>query len=243
MLQLESDYAARAGVGAYRGFATSLAALYRGLQIPTHANPAFSAAAGRSIGVLPLVAMRIQQDLMSATIARGHPALKLSFAQVIPLIGPRGGRVHEIARLQRTSRQAISATARELAALGYVRRDADPHDGRGALLVLTTSGSRLILDSLASLDALESRFGEILGKARLASLQRVARDLYRSLHLEQAIFEDASDVEPLQSSARSALALAPDDIERIAMRLHAELGDAAAEHLALRLSLRARRTA
>ena len=73
-------------------------------------------AANRSGGVLPLIALRVQRDLMDATVARGHAGLKLSHAQVLPLIGPDGGRIHEMARIQRVSRQAISAVSRELEA-------------------------------------------------------------------------------------------------------------------------------
>ena len=93
LLEIEAGYTDLAGAGAYRRFIASLGTLYRGLGLPTHADPALTAAARDSIGVLPLIAIRIQQELMAATLARGHAGLKMSHGQVLPLIGPDGGRV------------------------------------------------------------------------------------------------------------------------------------------------------
>src|SRR5437773_1646886 len=77
---------------------------------------------GRSSGVLPVIASHIEQQLLETAIARGHAGLKMSHGAVLQHIGPEGARIHEIARIHRVSRQATHATARELEALGYVRR-------------------------------------------------------------------------------------------------------------------------
>ncbi len=243
ILDVESEYAALAGPSAYARFTDSLAALYQGLRLPAHADRALTRAAGRSAGVLPLIAERIQQLLMQATLARGHAGLKLSHGQVLPLIGPEGGRVHEIARVQRVSRQAISATSRDLEALGYLRREPDPRDGRGGVLRLTARGSALIRDSVSAVDGLERRFAGLLGAARLAELLRVARSLYQALRLEQEIFETEFE-RRAGGAARSSGSLprAGDEIQRLAARLRSELGDVDAERLASLLGARARRT-
>ena len=41
---------------------------------------------------LPNLSLRIQRTLMDATSARGHTGLKLSHAQVLPMIGTDGAR-------------------------------------------------------------------------------------------------------------------------------------------------------
>jgi len=151
------------------------------------------AMASRSVGVLPLIAERIQCDLMQTTTARGHAGLKMSHGQVLPLIGPEGERMVEIARIQRVSRQAIRATTQDLEDLGYLRREPDPRDRRGVVLRLRRRGQRLIEDSVSAVDDLESAFREVLGERRLAHLQRVARDLYDALRLEAEIFETGTD--------------------------------------------------
>jgi len=244
ILESEAAYAARVGPAAFRRFTAALAALYRGLGLPAHADPLLRERAGRSVGVLPSIAMRIQRELMEATIARGHAGLKLCYGQVLPLLGPEGGRIHEIARLQRVSRQAISATTLELEALGYLRREADPRDRRGVVLLLTGRGAALIRDSVAALDGLERRFGELLGERRLGHLREVARELYRGLHLEAEIF----DAPP----ASGAASRAPDDrkpargrpeIPRLATRLRRRLGSGDAARLAALLEPTTRRTA
>jgi DNA-binding MarR family transcriptional regulator len=201
ILASETEYAARVGAAPYRRFTSALAELYRGLGLPTHADPALFARASRSVGVLPLVALRIQRELMEATIARGHPGLKMSHAQVLPLIGPAGGRIHEIARVQGVSRQAIHATTLDLEALGYLRREPDPRDRRGVVLRLSRRGGALVADSVVALDELELRFREILGARRLEDLRRVSRDLYHALRLETVGFEIARLATPLEPGA------------------------------------------
>ncbi len=217
ILESEAEYATRVGAGAYRQFTTSLAALYRGLGIPIHADAGLTARAGRSAGVLPLLAVRIQEQLMRAALARGHAGLKMSHGEVLPHIGPDGARVHEIARLQGVSRQAIHATARDLESLGYLRRRVDPRDRRGIVLALTERGAELIGDSVAAVDELERSFRAILGAVRFAQLERVARELYRSLR------PDAPSTAPGAGAG---------EIERLAERLRRRLGRDGAERLA-----------
>ena len=244
ILESEAEYAALVGPVAFRRFTGALAALYRGLDLPAHADPRLLARAARSVAVLPPIAVRIQRELMEATLARGHAGLKMSYGQVLPLIGPDGGRIHEIARLQRVSRQAISATTLELEAKGYLRRENDPRDRRSVVLVLTSRGAALIRDSVAALDELERRFGGLLGEKRLDSLRGVARELYRALRLEAEIFEAPS--EP-QSAPNARGDRKPSrggrDIERLATRLRSRLGSGDAARLAALLDPPARRTA
>ncbi|MCA9505805.1 MAG: MarR family transcriptional regulator [Myxococcota bacterium] len=191
-------------------------------------------AGGASIGLLPIIAVRIQRELMDATIARGHPGLKMSFGQILPLIGAGGARIHEIARLQQVSRQAISATALDLEAQGYLRRVPDTRDGRGVVLELTDRGLRLIRDSVASLDDLEARLIGPLGRDVFAQLEASARTLYRTMRLEEEIFAgDDGDARPAAQEARStANATSERDLRRLATRLRRQLGDRDAMRLA-----------
>jgi DNA-binding MarR family transcriptional regulator len=244
ILEIESEYAALVGVGPYGRFTAALAALYRGLGLPASADAALVARASRSAGVLPLISVRIQRELMQATLARGHAGLKMSHGQVLPLIGPEGGRVHEIARLQRVSRQAISATTRDLEALGYLRREPDPRDRRGVVLRLTGRGAALIADSVAALDGLERSFGAVLGERRLGDLRRLARALYRGLRLESEIFEDGSEARPGTRAANGRGERGGErEIQRLAAGLRRRLGHGDAARLAALLESGAGREA
>ena len=98
LLACDREYAAHVGAGAYQRFTTALAALYRGLGLPVHADSTLIARGGRSSGVLPVIANHIEQQLLETAIARGHAGLKMSHGAVLQHIGPEGARIHEIAR-------------------------------------------------------------------------------------------------------------------------------------------------
>ncbi|MCP4903865.1 MAG: MarR family transcriptional regulator [bacterium] len=189
LLTVEGEYRELLGVAAYSRLAKALGTLFRGLDLPARSDSASSSSSAPSLGVLPLISVRVQQDLMEATTARGHAGLKMSHAQVLPLIGPEGARVNQLARIQRVSRQAISTTARDLEELGYLQREADPRDRRGVVFQLTARGASLIEASVAALDELDDTFRDLLGVRGLRSLQSAARELYQALHLEEEIFE------------------------------------------------------
>jgi DNA-binding MarR family transcriptional regulator len=227
ILASEAIYAAQVGAPAYRRFTRALAALYRGLELPMHSDPVLIARASHSVGVVPPIALYLERELMRATSARGHAGLKMAFGQVLPLIGPEGGRVHEMARVQRVSRQAIHAICQELEALGYLTRRADPRDRRSVVFVLSRSGKALIRDSVAAQGDIEERFREVLGAHLFGALEQVARELYRALRLEAEIF----DVSPTQSAPER-------DVQQLASRLRRSLGRGDAERLAALLGRR-----
>ncbi len=245
---VESDYRALVGPRAFARFTAALGALSKGLGLPAHSGAGLEAKSLRTIGVLPLISVRIQQDLMDASAARGHAGLKMSHAQVLPLIGAEGARVSELARIQRVSRQAISSTARDLESLGYLRREPDPRDRRGVVFRLTSKGNRLIEASVAALDEVDASFLKLLGAARKSALEATGRDLYQALHLEEEIFEartaripsnDPTLPEPAQTSRPSAAREATDpDLERLAASLRRQLGQRDAERLAALLEAR-----
>lgn len=215
---VEADYRASVGLDDYASLVDALGRLFHGLALPTHRDASAADRSGATLGVLPLLSIRIQRDLMEATAARGHANLKMSHAQVLPLIGPEGARVHELARVQGVSRQAISMTARDLEAQGYLGRAADPRDRRGVVYRLSARGLRLIEDSVAALDELDGTLRELLGAKRFSALRTAARNLYRTLHLEEEIFQqDEHELEGLADRLRRRLG--PSDSERLAALL------------------------
>jgi DNA-binding MarR family transcriptional regulator len=198
LTSIEDDYRALIGGGAMAVLEAGLGTLFDHFGLLgglTPNAPGDTQPAQPTIGTLPLLSIRVQRDLMEATSARGHRGLKMSHAQVLPLIGPGGARVNELARVQGISRQAVSSTARDLEKLGVLRRDTAPSDGRAVVYRLTPRGEDLIRDSIESVDVLDARMAEILGDRGLADLRDALAALYRRLHLEQEIFT-ASTVDP-----------------------------------------------
>lgn len=242
ILETEFEYATLVTAGRYRSFTLALANLYQGLGLVARAVPAATDTRSRSVAVLPLIAERLQGLLMQGTSDRGHSGLKMSHGQVLPLIGPGGGRIHEIARIQRVSRQAISAISQDLEALGYLRRTPDPDDRRGVVLALTAKGEALIGASVAAVDDLDASFLGILGREKLASLHRVAQDLYRALHLEEEIFDTESRLSlATRIDFEPTLVTHEGKIEHLANRLRRRLGSGDTAHLAELLETRVRK--
>lgn len=142
--------------------------------------------------LLPAMRDYVLRRLMELTQSKGHPGLKLSFGQVLTLIGESGGRIQEIARTWNISKQAISVIARELQTLGYLQFDADSRDARKVVLRFTPLGWKLIEDSVSSMKQLESEFEIVVGKARLKRVKQTFRRLYLELQLEIDIFEHSN---------------------------------------------------
>ena len=157
---------------------------------------------------LPRIADHVSRELMRLTIARGHPGLKLSFGQVLTLIGPRGGRIQQIAEAQDISKQAVSAIVSELEQLGYLQRSLDPDDARQWVLTFTPRGRALIEDSVASVEELAKALAISVGKRRWQRINRSAAQLYRGLQLERDVFDNRNT----------------DSLDVIAQRLRHQLG-------------------
>ena len=212
------------GSGQLQRLLVSLSRLYRALELPAMRVPHNSAGAKASPGgLLPRISSYMMQRLMELTRAKGHAGLKMSYAQVLNLIGPQGGRIQQMARIQEVSKQAIAAVVRELEMLGYIRREPDGADARQSLLVLSDRGMQLLTDSVDSVTELESELQSSVGLADLADIQRSMADLYCGLHLEEEVF----GITPEPTNAPEATA---QDLPLLARRLNQQLGpDGAAE--------------
>jgi DNA-binding MarR family transcriptional regulator len=147
--------------------------------------------------LLPRLSDYITNRLQQLTIQKGHLDLKKSFGQVLSAIGPSGGRIQQMANAHDISKQAISSIALELENLGYIQRHPNPEDARQVVLKFTDRGMQLIADSVASIDELALEFTGHLGPGKFEAVRDVMACIYRSLHLEEDIFRQANDSDPL----------------------------------------------
>ena len=198
--ELESIYEAMVGGRALAALRADSLTLTRRLGIPVYGAPGIA-------DTPPRLAGYVSARLMHLTMARGHPDLKLSFGQVLPLIGPRGGRISQMARVQDISKQAVSAIARELMQLGYLRHRSDPTDARHRVLEFTRAGEQLIADSVASVDELADEMSAAIGPRAWARCADSLAVLYARLQVEQDIFEpgDRAQLQALASQLRQEL--------------------------------------
>lgn len=164
---------------------------------------------------LPALADYVLLRLMAMTSRKGHPGLKLSFGQVLTLIGDSGGKIQHMAAIQDVSKQAISAIAKELEALDYISREPDPRDSRQVVLRFTERGRELIHHSVASVDELEQEFIGVVGKGAIVQLKKILGTLYRALHLEQELSGGGKTV----------------DLSLLAQQLKQQLGAQASQEL------------
>lgn len=138
----------------------------------------------RFSALLPRLGDYLNRQLMSLTAGKGHPGLKLSYAQVLTLIGRDGGRMQVMASTHKVSKQAINAIASELQQLGYIERRPDPGNARQVLLHFTPAGLDLIRDSVAAIDSIESELRSLAGANAVTTLQDGMRRLYDTLQPE-----------------------------------------------------------
>ena len=239
ILETESAYESLVGKAEYRRFVATLPTLFEGLGIPTHSDPTLTERAHQSVGVLPLITDRIERRIMTSIVAEGHVGLKRSHGEVLPLIGPGGGRIHEIARTQEVSRQAVSAISRELEGLGYLQRKADPRDRRGVVWTLTERGEALIRDSVSAIDALDAECRGVLGVKAFGHLRQVASGLFHAIRVEAEILEAAEppDATP-DPGTESGAELGTANIRQLAAQLRRQLGSGDSARLAALLDRR-----
>jgi DNA-binding MarR family transcriptional regulator len=212
--QVQADCATRIGKARLARLARLCARLDGGLGLASPAGDSAAPPGAELARLLPRLSRYLMQSLMDRTRARGHAGLKLSHGQVLSLIGPTGGRMQQMARIQQVSKQAIGAVARDLEGLGYIGRSADPDDARQVVLALTPRGVRLLEDSISAVDELGAEFAARLGTAELTELESLARALYLALGLEQEVFAT------------------PDELLRLARNLRQQLGERGAQALA-----------
>jgi DNA-binding MarR family transcriptional regulator len=186
---IDASYRDQIGDLAFSKIEPLLWRLCRGLDLPSsHYQYRSSAgdASSVSIGLIQL-AQHCTRALMELTIERGHNGLRLSYGQVLMHIGTDGARMQDIARINHVSKQAIGQIVSELELLGYIKRAANPADGRSKLLYFTEAGLSLISDSVAAARQLEKTYADAVGTSELAALQRSLHLLNTSLPLAQAI--------------------------------------------------------
>lgn len=194
----------------------SLAKIYNNLPLGLPSSAEAQTVYGGMGALLPRLSDHVLQRLMELTRDRGHPGLKLSFGQVLTLIGPSGGRIQQMAAIQDVSKQAISAIASDLEELGYLTRRTDSTDARQVVLQFTDRGRQLIADSVASVEDIEREFSAGIGQKSLKRMKSTMRKLYEGLQLEQDVFGNNS----------------PADIHQLARQLRQQLGQERCQVLA-----------
>src|SRR5512135_201102 len=86
----------------------------------------------------------LQQRIYDGVAAAGHPGLRAMHSAVLRHLSPEGGRVADVARASGLAKQSVAYVVEDLVALGYLRSEPDPADGRARRLVYTARGKKLL---------------------------------------------------------------------------------------------------
>lgn len=127
---------------------------------------------------LVLWTLLLAEDLNAAALARmqeEHPAVRYAHGFVFQQLVAGPQPVGELAQRLGVTSQAVSKTARELEALGYVERVKDPRDARIHRVALTERGHDALTTGAEVRAALNHELEAALGPERARTAARTLR--------------------------------------------------------------------
>ncbi len=137
---------------------------------------------GTDLGRLLLEGHRaLASELVALLEERGYPDIRAGHAAVFLHIDRRAGtRLTELARRARMTKQGMMLLVDDLEGHGYVRRVADPEDGRAKVVKLTAHGRRCAAESRRAAQALETQTRRLLGDRRYDTLREALEEVAAS---------------------------------------------------------------
>jgi DNA-binding MarR family transcriptional regulator len=139
---------------------------------------ASSDTAGFELPLLLFAGFRSVIDELHAELAvRGHPDMRPAHGFAMQAIGLGGATATEVGKRLGISKQAAGKTVDRLEELGYVQRIDDDADRRRKTVRLTPRGISALTLSALIFEDIRARWGDTLGSARLAELERDLRTM------------------------------------------------------------------
>jgi DNA-binding MarR family transcriptional regulator len=119
----------------------------------------------------------VQQRMLERLHQQGFADFDPSYLTVFQYPGPQGQRPSELATRLRISKQALNHLLGQLEQRGYLRRDADPDDGRSKRITLTPRGAKAITIIREAVAEMEDSWAQQLGLKRFNQLRTLLKDL------------------------------------------------------------------
>jgi DNA-binding MarR family transcriptional regulator len=129
-----------------------------------------------SVAQLLFAAARLYNERAIARVRNRVPEAKVAHTRLFPYVDLAGTRQTEIARRAGISKQAVGQLVDELVALGMLRRERDPTDGRALLVQFTDRGLEQLIAGFDVLDAIER---ELTARVGPGGMERLRADLAR----------------------------------------------------------------
>lgn len=119
---------------------------------------------------------RLQQRVYDNVAAAGHAGIRPMHSPVLRHLPVEGGRVSDLARETGLAKQSVAYVVEDLVALGYLRTEPDPNDGRARRLHYTARGQDLLSALVSASAAAENSLADVLGEDRLRSLRGLLQE-------------------------------------------------------------------
>jgi DNA-binding MarR family transcriptional regulator len=133
-------------------------------------------AAGRDgplhIGLLCFIVYRsMEERVINDLASAGFDDISVAQARLFARIGPTGTRVSQLAEQARVTKQTAGFLVDQLERAGYVRRVADPTDGRARVVVIAQRGLAALEVARRTEKAVQEEWSRHLGKRATTQLQ------------------------------------------------------------------------
>jgi len=133
--------------------------------------------------------LQISDDFFGRTgpglFARGHAKMRTQYATVLTLLPLEGARITDLASDAGVTKQAMALTVADLEELGYVRREADPTDGRAKIVRLSEKGLDMLREAQEVLEGTWKEYAAMIGERRLSALRSGLDDLLEEIRAER----------------------------------------------------------
>lgn len=104
-----------------------------------------------------------KEKFAAEMVAAGHDWYAEARSSVIPYVGLTGTRQADIVARMGLSKQAVQQLIVDLEQSGILRRDPDPNDGRGKIVLFTEKGLAAQQDSQRAKEKVQAEMKVILG--------------------------------------------------------------------------------
>jgi DNA-binding MarR family transcriptional regulator len=124
------------------------------------------------IGLLCFIVYRsMEERVLNDLASAGFDDISVAQARVFARIGPTGSRISQLAEQARVTKQTAGFLVDQLERAGYVRRTADPADGRARVVVIADRGLAALEVARRTEQAVQADWTRHLGKRTTAQLQ------------------------------------------------------------------------
>lgn len=119
----------------------------------------------------------VQEHMLARLHAEGFHDFDPSYLTVFRWPSPQGERPSELAARRRVSKQALNHLLGQLEQRGYLRREADPEDGRSKRIDLTPRGTKAVTIIRQAVTEIENQWARQLGPERFDQLRTLLQEL------------------------------------------------------------------